>query len=181
MSIFWKVYHFEPLPLLVLLEQPEVFLHLKRVPQGGDFFRWQDARWRVRDVHLPLEDNFGRFQIVEAVEHNPSETFLECPGCEGIVMCADYCLVGLHRDKELETAPRPSVTSRPRKPRPGTLSAPLKDIVSRRGNVEELSCGHTVHYRFFKFVDKTATSRRCLECCTVCEDVVRTVKRPRIP
>lgn len=174
----WKVYISEP-PLLVLVEQPAVFIALKRLPEGGDHFRWNDIRWRVRDVGLSEQDDFGVFRLVEAVSA-PLPVFHECPGCGGLIQCSDYCRVGLHRD----ATPLPTIQAsapRPRKSRSGMLDAPLRDIVDRRGNLEELECGHFVHYRYFKFVDKTATQRRCLECCTACgPEVVRTVKRPRI-
>lgn len=172
----WLCYLLEP-PLLVFVEQPDVLIRLTRVPQGGDHFRWDGVRWRVRDVSMPEVDALGTFVSVEAVS-GPLPVFQECPGCGGLMQCSDFCIVGLHRDP-VSSAPRP-FSHRPKKPRPPLLDAPLREIVARRGNVEELSCGHKVHFKFFKFVDKTATSRRCLECCNICEGVIRTVKRPQI-
>lgn len=161
-------------PLLVLIAQPEVFLPLKRLPQGGDFFRWNEERWRVRDISMPSVDEYGPFREIEAAAHNPSETFLECAGCGGIVSCSDYCRVGLHREPVQASAPRP------RKSRSAVLDAPLRKIVHRVGNVETLACGHEVNYQFFKWVDKTAQTRRCLACCEICGDAQRIIKRHRI-
>lgn len=175
----WRCYLLEPQPLLVFIEQPAVFLALKRVPSPGDHFRWNGERWRVRDILLPDRDDFGRFNEIEAVS-GPLQVFQECPGCGGFISCVSSCWVGLHREVQA-SAPRPILTTpKAKKPRPGTLDAPLRAIVDRKGNVEELECGHFVHFKFFKFVDKSATSRRCLECCQACEGVERTVKRPRI-
>lgn len=174
----WRCYLFEPQPLLVFSEQPAVYLRLKRLPEGGDHFRWGGERWRVRDVLPRQEDDFGPFHEVEAVAG--AQTFEECPECGGLIQCSELCFTGLHRETVQASAPRDTRSARPKKSRPPLLDAPLREIVDRKGNSEELECGHRVHFRFFKYVDKTATSRRCLECCTVCEDVVRTVKRPRI-
>ena len=161
-----------------------MYIPLRRVPEGGDHFRWNGDRWRIRDVLLPSRDEFGPFREVEAVSSSfdAAQVFEECPGCEGIISCADTCFVGLHREAVQASAPRLSPLGRPKKQRPLTLDAPLRFVTAREGNTETLKCGHVVHYRFFKFVDKTATMRRCLECCGVkCAGVVRTVKRPRIP
>lgn len=174
----WKVYFFEPQPLLVFADQPAVSIPLKRLPQEGDFFRWNSERWRVVTVGWWREDDFGSFKRIEAVTAREGTVlFQECSGCGSFVCCTDACTVGLHREAIQPSAPRPS---RPKKSRPGMLSAPLKDIVSRKGNTEELSCGHMVFYKHFKFVDRTALQRRCLECCTRCEGVERIVKRPRV-
>jgi len=166
-------------PTLVLRAQPEVCLVLKRFPQGGDFFKWNGERWRVRDVGLKefhLSQPDAVFRRVEAVS-GPLPTFEECSGCGGLISCTEFCRVGLHRDLPNLSAPS---FFRKRKVRSPTLDAPLREIVSRRGNVEILDCGHQVHYRFFKYIDRSALYRRCLECCLECTVRERTVKRPRI-
>lgn len=176
-TTFWQCYQTAQ-PTLVLRAQPEVCILLKRLPQAGDYFRWNELRWRVRDISLLEEDSFGVFRHIEAVT-GQIVTFTECPGCQGIISCSDLCQVGLHREVPPVSAPN-FLRTRPKKPRPETLSAPLREIVARRGNIETLECSHLVHYRHFKFVDKTAMYRRCLECCFTCVVKTRTVKRPRI-
>lgn len=170
----WLCYFFEPQPLLVLEAQPEVYIPLKRMPEEDDYFRWNNDRWRVTKMRWWREDAFGDYRALEAISTAEDVTFLTCSGCGGIVSCSDTCRVGLHREGMQASAPRP------RKQRSNILDAPLRLITHRKGNVETLACGHSIHYRFFKYVDRTASYRRCLECCNVCGDVQRTVKRPRI-
>lgn len=174
---WWRCYYQEPQPLLVLREQPEVFIPLKRFPNDGDHFRWNNERWRVEDLRWWKKDAYGEYREVEAVSTRVIPSVYECPGCRGVISCADSCRVGFHRESMQASAPRPQ---RPRKSRSGMLDAPLQFITYREGNTERLECGHFIHYKYYKFVDRTASQRRCLECCTRCSGVQRTVKRPRI-
>jgi hypothetical protein len=174
----WKCYALEPNALLVLREQSEVLVLLQRMPQEGETFLWGGRRWRVEESHYWREDFTGPFRLVEAVSNDAPVLLPECPGCGGIVRCADRCLVGMHREP-VPSAPRPRAFQK-KKTRSPLLSAPLQDVVYREGNTEKLACGHWVHYTFFKYVDKTARQRRCLECCFSCGDFERTQKRKRI-
>lgn len=151
-----------------VLKYEEIQIPIKRMPRGGDVFIWSEIRWRVRDVTY-CEDGVCS---VEAVD-TPPPTLQECPGCGGLIICSERCPVGTHRETSTTF-----VTVRPKKSRPSTLDAPLRDVVKREGNTETLSCTHVIFYREFKYIDRKATKRRCLVCCAECQP--REVKRPRI-
>ena len=148
---------------MVLHRQPEVFIVLKRLPELGNVFRWNDIRWRIRVIEEGYQDEFGKFTALEAVESVANE-FSECPECGGILFCAETCWKKFHKPDERVSY----AEERKKKSRPGTLDAPLKKIISRHKKKEFLSCGHFVQYSDFKYIDFSAKRRRCLECCPQC-------------
>lgn len=166
MKTIWRCYKpgkKDSRPLLVLNKQPEVFIVLKRFPILGNVFRWNETRWRIREIEEGYEDDFGPFVALEAIESTPNE-FIECPECGGIMFCAETCWKQFHKnDSRVSTK-----EEREKKTRPGTLDAPLRKILSRREKKEFLECGHFVKYSEFKYIDVSAERRRCLACCPQC-------------
>lgn len=163
-STLWRCYRRGDKPLLVLHKQPEVYIYLKRVPRKGEFFRWNDARWQVSEIEAGFTDEYGPFTGIEAKKFSRNE-FSECPECGCVLTCSETCFTQFHSREDIRL---PRVQEAKKKPRPGTLDAPLRTVVVRKERSEMLECGHIVQYSAFKYIDVEATKRRCLECCPEC-------------
>jgi len=163
-TTLWRCYRRGDKPLLVLHEQPEVYIYLKRMPRQGEFFRWNESRWKISEIEAGFSDEYGKFVGIEAKKYSRNE-FSECPECGCVLTCSETCFTQFHSREDIRL---PRVQEAKKKPRPGTLDAPLRTVVARNKRSEMLECGHTVAYSSFKYIDTSATKRRCLECCPEC-------------